>query len=1004
MAYLIMNRGADAARETLLDIFWPDTDPEHARASLKTALWSIRRCVITAGADADDFMLASKAIVRWTADTTVDASDFAALASTDDAGANREAQQLYRGDFLEGDYDNWTVAERERLAALYERVLGRIARATKDADAAQRFIARNPYDEEMYATLVESELSAGRRGSAASWVERCRKALAEVGERPSRAFEQRFGDIVHVELAPPAEISLPFAGRESQLGFLAERFNEAREGRGSITLVHGEAGIGKSTLLQRAGGVASDAALRVIAVRCSSDISGSFGPWPQLFTSLTGADFNAFVAEHTADIVTALAVAITARLTAQTVLIVDDAHQLSAEALDILVAVARSSVARHAVIIAVRPEGVAAIRAHLVDVALEELALAPLDRSSLQWALAQALGSDQYDVLDTLYKRSGGHPLFFSGLLNSLVSGGVLTRSHDRWQLIKALDADIELPETVKRFIEIRLQARGDVPRAVACALALEPSASADDLVVVLGMDEPTVFDAIDDLLALGLVVQTESGPALAFSHELIREVAAVGLNSGRRTALHRAYAQRLSGSHDLEASLRRARHLNAIGDFLSAAQCYLNSGREALGSNAPQDALERCDAGIASANRLENSVSREVVADLYNMAARASIACGDASDAVVRAREATRLARLGGDLHEMAQATLSLAMMEGAAYEVSEQRSDAAEAELLAKACGDQALLCHALVQRGSAARELGLRDEAFRACGDARNLALEHGYSEVAQIALEELMRAQITWWLFPEARNSALVGMDAAKRISPLTEAAMFLSRSALWYLSERFTEAQADLHTALRTIAEGACTRASLTLPIHPRPVLQFLCHYMTAKIEVAQQNWNESLAAIDRACALTSVAKLPRQRQALTLVRIDTLLQRGNAGDSEKVRHLITTLPDASNVQGLLGWSDCVELARVRVAIRRRADEGATLLRRALNILEENAHRAPLDCDRAFANLAVAAAEAGEVAVANRARSRSRHYRSLRMAAAGADWGGSHTEGATIERN
>jgi DNA-binding SARP family transcriptional activator/tetratricopeptide (TPR) repeat protein len=977
MAYLIMNRDVDVSREALLDTFWADTDPEHARASLKTALWSIRRCLTNTGADPDDFMLASKSIVRWKADTSDDASAFSTLAKSDDAAACREALQLYRGDFLEGDYDNWTIAERERLTALYETLLGKFARDAKDADAAQRFVARNPYDEDMYVTLIETELAAGRRASAASWVERCRTALAEIGETASARFETRFGKIVHVDLPPAAGVLLPFAGRERELAFIAGRFSDAANGRGSVTVIHGEAGIGKSSLLQRATGIATDYGLRLLMVRCTADIPSSFGPWKDLFISLTSEDFDAFVESHAANAVTAVASAI-ARLNEPTAIIVDDAHQLTTEALDIFAALARIASAGQAVIAAVRPEGVARIRSRLCEIAFEEIAIAPLDPRSLEWALAHALAGEQPDVFQVLYKRSGGHPLFFAGLLNSLVTAGVLARKRDSWQVTKAIDPDLELPDSVKRFIEIRLQARGDVPRAVACALALEPTANADDLVSVLGMDESTVFDALDDLLSLGLIVQPEERSPFAFSHDLIREVAAAGLNAGRRAALHRAYAERLSLSRRLEASLRRAHHLCFTGDLFSAAECYLKSAQEALDANAPQDAIERCDAGIAAAEKLERTTSRDVLAPLHTTAARASIAAGNAVEAVVRAREALTLVRPDGDAHALAEAMLTLAAMEGAAYHASEQRADAAETFELAKTCGDHAIQSQALVQQGIAARELALRDEALRACVTGRAIALEHGLSEIAQAALEELMRVQITWWLFSDARGSARVGLEAAKRVDPMMEAAFLQVRSALWYLLERFDDARSDLEAALR---------------IHQRPALQFGCYYMAAKIALAQKMCDDALAAVERAAALTNVAKLPRQSHALTLLRIDVLLQRNVSGDNERAHEFVAALGPQPTPPGLLGWSDCIELAHARDAVRMRSPDAGASLRRALNTLEENAHRALLDSDRAFANLAEVAAEINETVLSTRARARSRYYRSMRMVAAGADWGG-----------
>src|SRR5579872_1928015 len=157
MAFLVMNRGTDSARERLLEIFWPDVEPENARNSLNTALHSIRSCLRRAGADADGFLVATKSVIRWSADTTVDAVRFAALAGRDEAAALQEALQLYRGDFLEGDYDPWAAAERERLTMLYESVLAKMVATTRDPEAARTLIARNPYAEDAYAALIEAE-------------------------------------------------------------------------------------------------------------------------------------------------------------------------------------------------------------------------------------------------------------------------------------------------------------------------------------------------------------------------------------------------------------------------------------------------------------------------------------------------------------------------------------------------------------------------------------------------------------------------------------------------------------------------------------------------------------------------------------------------------------------------------------------------------------------------------------------------------------------------------
>jgi predicted ATPase/DNA-binding SARP family transcriptional activator len=253
MAFLAMNRGKDTARDRLLELFWPAADPDNGRASLVTALSSIRSCLRTAGAVAEEFLSANNATVRWTGDTSVDAVRFAELAARErDLSANRAAVRLYDGDFLEGDYDDWSVAERERLSTLYESVLARAVRTSRDADAARLLIVRNPYAEEAYVTLIETELEAGRNASAASLVETFRDKLSEVGERPSEEFAQRFDHFAVRSLeVPPSNLprqTTSFIARDAELDAVATLLADSQ----LVTIV-GAGGVGKTRVALQAG-------------------------------------------------------------------------------------------------------------------------------------------------------------------------------------------------------------------------------------------------------------------------------------------------------------------------------------------------------------------------------------------------------------------------------------------------------------------------------------------------------------------------------------------------------------------------------------------------------------------------------------------------------------------------------------------------------------------------------------------------------------------------------
>ncbi len=231
---------------------------------------------------------------------------------------------------------------------------------------------------------------------------------------PSATFEARFGSIVHVEPLIAHELTLPFAGRKMELAWLAARFSDVIDNRGSFTLVRGEAGIGKSTLLSRASRLGQQYGLDVLAVACSGESSGTFGPWRKLFREVgSGESLDAFVRMHPGDAATAVADSIARSFTKPTVLIVDDAHELSGEALDVFVALSRIIVREHAIVAGTRPEGATPIRSRLSDLPLEELPINGLDRSDLRSALMQTLGTEQDEVLDTLYDRTARSSTLF---------------------------------------------------------------------------------------------------------------------------------------------------------------------------------------------------------------------------------------------------------------------------------------------------------------------------------------------------------------------------------------------------------------------------------------------------------------------------------------------------------------------------------------------------------------------------------------------------------------
>ena len=107
-------------REELIERIWPGVAPEAGRNRLRQALSALRALLEPAGGPAGDVLLADRAVVR-VAPGALDC-DVHRFEHHARAGRLEDALAEYRGELMPGYYDDWVVAERERLAAIHGRL------------------------------------------------------------------------------------------------------------------------------------------------------------------------------------------------------------------------------------------------------------------------------------------------------------------------------------------------------------------------------------------------------------------------------------------------------------------------------------------------------------------------------------------------------------------------------------------------------------------------------------------------------------------------------------------------------------------------------------------------------------------------------------------------------------------------------------------------------------------------------------------------------------------
>lgn len=271
--YLVLHSSAPQMRSQIAFQFWPDSSESQAHTNLRKLVYTLRSSLPDSERylriDNDSLQL------RPEAPLIVDVGDFEnalALASAarkaDDSGAEQEALEnairLYRGSLLPGCYEDWIMPDRERLRQACTRALQRLVELLENrcsySDAiryAGLLLEFDSLQEESYRLLMRLHALNGDRLAALQAYRRCAALLQqELAVEPSRETRQLYERIMKLDLArksePDASHSLhtPLIGRQVEWQQLRSAWRTAASGEPHMVVVSGEAGIGKSRLLE----------------------------------------------------------------------------------------------------------------------------------------------------------------------------------------------------------------------------------------------------------------------------------------------------------------------------------------------------------------------------------------------------------------------------------------------------------------------------------------------------------------------------------------------------------------------------------------------------------------------------------------------------------------------------------------------------------------------------------------------------------------------------------
>lgn len=890
LAYLALT-ATPQPRERLLALLWPESSAEAGRKNLRNTLWALRR------AFGDALLAASDDRIALSDSTWVDVRAFeqhaAAATPTRDWTAAQDqslrsdldaATELYTGPLLDGiaptdtaEFEFWLAAARERLEQMALRVLAALvelhrtaARWPELAVAARHALDIDNLQEPMHRALMEAYARQGERASALRQYDTFRQILAhELGVEPLPATEALRVAIMAGELQPPAapprpprrqpmlgdQPRTPFVGRQRERAVLAAALEaiSTTPAQARVVLLAGEMGIGKSRLWHE-WAASLPPSLDVLAGRCLAATQAlPFMPLIEIFGSpaclqrLLAAEppiapiwlaeaARLLPALHTLcpelptptvlppeeerrHIFEALVQCLRVLAAPALVFFLDDAHWADTATLDWLGYLLHRMADQPLLLaLAYRPEDAPPALARLIADwsragIVQRLALERLNNAEAM-ALVRALGGTP-DLATRSQAQGLGNPLF----LIELCRGGA---------------ADV--PPALAELIRARLERLPETARQVLQAAAiLEPDFDLITLRRSSGRGEEEVLDALDALLAAGVLV--EQGPQFAFAHPLVAAVVRDGLSGARRAFLHRRAAEARIVAHAGQLAPiagQLAHHYAEAGERERAAHYATVAAEQALRLAAPAEAV----AFYRQAISWEPSAARQMGLG------RALLWQGDLAGARASFEAALQSSLAQDDRRGAAQACLILAdtyLPAGQPAEVLHW-AERGLTYLSADANPEDQAFAHFLLGAGRIAMGRALA-EAEADLEAAAQLAATHQLPALAARSRFELGNALAQRGDLAAARRAFAESLSLAQAAGDQFQAALSHNNAAYHALLA------GDLPAAHADVAAGLALAESYSL----RVPLQYL--YSTrGEIALAEAQWDEAASWFARGLA------------------------------------------------------------------------------------------------------------------------------------------------------
>jgi DNA-binding SARP family transcriptional activator len=695
LAFLVLEPGPQP-RERLAALLWGEHPDAAARASLRQALMQLR------GA-AGEALRVSRAAVEMGGPVECDALEFIHAADHDPSAAARYNVPAFLQGFSVRNapgFDEWATDMRRRLLSRWAALHGGVAREAmsrwdwrKAIEHATIWLDSEPNADEPVQLLVEAlYLSGDRTGALARYASYRERLISDTGAEPGRALLQLVrrieADVPRRQTPRPvtAERSAPLpplesalVGRGSEMEALGRAWNAVCRGSGRVVLVEGEAGVGKTRLVEellrrvvaeeglalrgrnsdvqtalpyglvvealgsalKAPGLAgADPQWLAELARLIPEIRGRFPSLPEPMPSATSAD-----AWRLSEAVSQVLLALSSEQ--PVVVAIDDLHWADADSCNLVHSVVRRVEEAPVLWCATLTLGeltrdapaARLCRALKARPRAATVTLAPLSEEGV-WRMIREMGHIRGTTggrrfAGRVHEVTGGNPFYVIELLRTLFAQGWLETDTASGEWVAAPPTDgpseIVLAPTVHDAIAERIESLPPDLHDLLITIALAGGECRTHLLShVHGISRLRAATMADRLVERFLVAERDG--AYRCAHPAIARVVRHGLTTSRRREVHRMIALALELLLATESGGAGpgeiARHAEAGGERALAYRHSLAACEAAMQRYAHEEALSWLDlAAVCAAPGPEADGVNRLTADVLGRAAPGDVA-----------------------------------------------------------------------------------------------------------------------------------------------------------------------------------------------------------------------------------------------------------------------------------------------------------------------------------------------------------------------------------------